>query len=123
MASSAARQSTEYICLCRKHNFGRPHPVSKATWYRHIEEADTEEEKQHLRASRADRPSVNTTGRRAATIQAMVNRRLETVEDARHSVGRRKRARIQNNVSPFHSIYYDTNFKTIVSIVGTAKNF
>jgi len=123
MASSAARQSTEYICLCHKHNFGRPHPVSKATWYRHIEEADTEEEKQHLRASRADRLSVNTTGRHAATIQAMVKRRLETVEDARHSVGRRKWARIQNNVSPFHSIYYDTNFKTIVSIVGTAKNF
>ena len=48
MASSAAQQSMEYICLCRKHNFGRPHPVSKATWYRHIEEANTEEEKQHL---------------------------------------------------------------------------
>ena len=104
MASSAAQQSTEYICLCIKHNFGRPHQVSKATWYRHIEEAETKEEKQRLRSSRPDRPSGNTTGRCAATIQAMVKRWLETVEDARHHVGHRKRARIQINVSPFHSI-------------------
>jgi len=33
-----------YICL--KHNFAHPHPVSKATCYRHIEEAETKEEKQ-----------------------------------------------------------------------------
>jgi len=117
MASSAARQPTEYVCLCLKHNFGRPHLVSKATWYRHIEEAETEEEKQRLRASRADRPSVHTT--RAATIQAMVKRRLE---DASQHVGRRKRARIQNIVSRFHSVYCDTNLEIMVSIVGTPRN-
>ena len=43
-------------------------------------------------------------GHRTATIQAMVKRQLETVEDARHRVGHHKRARIQINVSPFHSI-------------------
>ena len=104
MASSAAQRSTEYICLCIKHNFGHLHQVSKATWYRHIEEAETEEEKQCLRSSRPDRPSGNTMGRHTATIQAMVKRRLETVEDARHHVGCRKQARIQINMSPFHSI-------------------
>jgi len=120
MASSAARQPPEYVCLCLKHNFGRPHSVSKATWYRHIEEAETEEEKQRLRASRVDQLTVHTI--RAATIQAMVKRRLETVEDARHRVGHRKRARIQNIVSRFHSVYCDTNLKIMVSIVGTPRN-
>jgi len=52
----------------------------------------------------------------------MVKRRLETVEDARHRVGHRKRARIQNIVSCFHSVYCDTNLKIMVSIVGTPRN-
>jgi len=45
----------------------------------------------------------------------MVKRRLETVEDARHHVGRRKQALTQNNVSLFHSIYCDTKLEIIIS--------
>ena len=120
MASSTAQQSMEYVCLCLKHNFGHPHSVSKATWYCHIEEAKTEEEKQRLRASRADRPSVHTT--HTATIQAMVKRWLETVKGAHHHVGHHKCAHIQNIVSRFHSVYCDTNLEIMVSIVGTARN-
>ena len=44
----------------------------------------------------------------------MVKRRLETVKDARHRVGRRKRALTQNNMSLFHSIYCDTKLEIII---------
>jgi len=45
----------------------------------------------------------------------MAKRQLETVEDARHCVGRCKRALTQNNVSLFHSIYCDTKLEIIIS--------
>ena len=68
---------------------------------------------QHLRSSRADQLSVNTTGHRAATVKAMIKRWLSTVEDTHHCVRRQKVACIQNNVSRFLCIYYDTNLETI----------
>jgi len=35
-------------------------------------------------------------------MRAMIKRRLETVKDARHHIGRRKRARLWNIVSCLH---------------------
>ncbi|KAI5994392.1 hypothetical protein EDD15DRAFT_2196016 [Pisolithus albus] len=97
--ADALESTTRYICSCSKYNFGRPHPVSKATFYRHINEADTDEEKERLRATKTregfdlGRQAAPTVGRRAAILQAMAKRRGETVEDPRQHVGRRKRAR------------------------------
>ncbi|KIN97645.1 hypothetical protein M404DRAFT_91800, partial [Pisolithus tinctorius Marx 270] len=88
-----------YVCVCSKYNFGQPHPVSKATWYRHFTEAETEEEKERLRSSQV-RPHAGhgseKLAHRAAVIQAMAKRRLETIED-----GHCKHARTHENVSSF----------------------
>jgi len=39
---------------------------------------------------------------KADIMRAMIKRRLETVEDAHHHIGHRKRARVQNRVSHLH---------------------
>ncbi|KIO04682.1 hypothetical protein M404DRAFT_26156 [Pisolithus tinctorius Marx 270] len=70
--------TAQYMCNCTKYNFSRPHAVSKATFYHHIDEADTEEEK----ASHC-----------VAILQAMAKRHLEMVEDACGHVGHQKCAR------------------------------
>ncbi|KAI5988530.1 hypothetical protein EDD15DRAFT_1364346 [Pisolithus albus] len=105
MASIADKESTaRCVCSCSKYNFGKPHTVSLATWYRHINEAETETEKQRIRSARVRQATPHLTRPvsvrgRAAIIQAMAKRRIETVEDVRHRMGRRKRARVQHGVS------------------------
>ncbi|KIK26896.1 hypothetical protein PISMIDRAFT_94090, partial [Pisolithus microcarpus 441] len=42
-------QTTRYLCVCKKYNFGRPHSVSLPTWYEHIQQAESDEEKQRIR--------------------------------------------------------------------------
>ncbi|KAI5990766.1 hypothetical protein EDD15DRAFT_2369536 [Pisolithus albus] len=101
MASGAdeLESTTRYICTCSKYNFGRPHPVSKATFYRHINKADTDKEKERLRATKTregfdlGKQSAQTVSRCAAILQAMAKRCNEMVEDAQQHVGRQKRAR------------------------------
>ncbi|KAI6034735.1 hypothetical protein BKA83DRAFT_4121786 [Pisolithus microcarpus] len=91
MASIADEESTaQCVCSCSKYNFGKPHTVSLATWYRHIDEAQTETEKQCIRSARVRQATPHLTGPvsvrgRAATIQAMAKRRIETVEDGNPS--------------------------------------
>ncbi|KIK13056.1 hypothetical protein PISMIDRAFT_119622 [Pisolithus microcarpus 441] len=88
MASIADEESTtRCICSCSKYNFGKPHTVSLATWYCHIDEAKTETEKQCIHSTRVHqatphltRPNVSVRGR-AAIIQAMAKRCIEMVED------------------------------------------
>ncbi|KIK11576.1 hypothetical protein PISMIDRAFT_19410 [Pisolithus microcarpus 441] len=109
MASIADEESTaRCVCSCSKYNFGKPHTVSLATWYRHIDEAQTETEKQRIRSARVCQATPHLTGPvsvrgRAATIQAMAKRCIETVEDVRHQMGRRKRARVQHGGNPSHT--------------------
>jgi len=91
MASSACRG--EYACACDKCSFRQPQKVSKATWYRHAK-ATSEQANPG-----AGNHSVKT---KADIMRAMIKRRLETVEDARHHIGRRKRARLRNIVSCLH---------------------
>lgn len=43
-----------FNCTCSKHNFGRPHSVSVATWYRHLQEAGSEEERRRIQDARFD---------------------------------------------------------------------
>ncbi|KIO03928.1 hypothetical protein M404DRAFT_26538 [Pisolithus tinctorius Marx 270] len=75
--TSKLGSTAQYMCNCTKYNFGHPHAVSKATFYCHIDEVDTEEEK---------------TSHHAAILQAMAKRPLEMVEDACGHVGCRKHA-------------------------------
>ncbi|KAI6026687.1 hypothetical protein BKA83DRAFT_4124309 [Pisolithus microcarpus] len=110
MASIADEELTaQCICSCSKYNFGKLHTVSLATWYRHIDEADTETEKQRIHSARVRQATPHLTGPnvsvrgRAAIIQAMAKRRIETVEDVRHRMGHRKRARVQNEGNPSHT--------------------
>ncbi|KIK77622.1 hypothetical protein PAXRUDRAFT_17378 [Paxillus rubicundulus Ve08.2h10] len=67
---SSQQDSTRYNCVCLKYNFGIPHAVSSATWYRHLEEASSPEEREHMRAAKADgsnnNPSKQTRPRGSA---------------------------------------------------------
>ena len=47
-------------CVCSKYNFGRPHLVSTTTWYRHLQEAGSEEERQQIHAAKLDDLPANT---------------------------------------------------------------
>jgi hypothetical protein len=123
MFASSSSQSLDktprYVCVCSKYNNGQPHEVSSATWYRHLQEASTDEEKQRIRSvnalggitlsTPADLPipgsSVHAAGvpdsdtfiprgaHRAATLRALAQRARES-EDSKRRVGRRKRAKI-----------------------------
>ncbi|KAG1887490.1 uncharacterized protein F5891DRAFT_988221 [Suillus fuscotomentosus] len=87
--------------------WGRPHSVSKLTWYQHLQQASTEEEgardhiidntiqdlfppEQQDDQSAASGSSPPPSSRRAAPIQTLAKRARENT-DTRH-IGRRKRA-------------------------------
>ncbi|KAG1905037.1 uncharacterized protein F5891DRAFT_1183705 [Suillus fuscotomentosus] len=105
-----------FFCVCTKYNHGQPHEVSYTSWYRHLNEATTEEEKQKMhtvkafglealtipdppaQASGSSRHPPSTGGlesdsaRRAATLRELAKRARESA-DSQHFVGRRKRAK------------------------------
>ncbi|KAG0699716.1 hypothetical protein DFH29DRAFT_35339 [Suillus ampliporus] len=39
-----------YTCVCKRHNGGHPHAVSRSAWYKHLRAAETEEERATIRA-------------------------------------------------------------------------
>lgn len=39
-----------YTCVCKRHNGGHPHAVSRSAWYKHLRAAKTEEERDTIRA-------------------------------------------------------------------------
>ncbi|KAG1884124.1 hypothetical protein F4604DRAFT_1919966 [Suillus subluteus] len=103
--------SNKFVCVCEKYGLGRPHSVSKSTWYQHLQQASTEEEKTRMRVAEALHTYDNTvqdlslpeqrddqsvasgsslppSSRRAAAIQTLAKRAREN-QDTRH-VGRRK---------------------------------
>jgi hypothetical protein len=119
-SSQPLDKTPRYVCVCSKYNNGQPHEVSSATWYRHLEEACTQEEKQRIRSVNAlggivltpsDLPdplagsSVQAAGipnsdaslsrgaHRTATLRALARCARES-EDSKLRVGRRKRAKI-----------------------------
>ncbi|KAG1745050.1 uncharacterized protein EDB91DRAFT_1345885, partial [Suillus paluster] len=59
-----------FLCVCTKYNRGQPHEVSYTSWYRHLNEATTEEEKQKMHTAKAfglkvlpiSDPSVQASG-------------------------------------------------------------
>ncbi|KAG1814860.1 hypothetical protein DFJ58DRAFT_891481 [Suillus subalutaceus] len=40
----------DYTCVCKRHNGGRPHSVSRAAWYKHLQAAETKEDRAAIRA-------------------------------------------------------------------------
>ena len=43
-----------YNCVCSNYNYGRPHPVSFATFHRHLKQASSEEEKKRIQDAKFD---------------------------------------------------------------------
>ncbi|KAJ8585948.1 hypothetical protein M405DRAFT_875174, partial [Rhizopogon salebrosus TDB-379] len=37
-----------YTCICKRHNGGRPHSVSRSAWYKHLRAAETDEEREAI---------------------------------------------------------------------------
>ncbi|KAG2127304.1 uncharacterized protein EDB93DRAFT_216004 [Suillus bovinus] len=76
-SSSSSEQSAsapKFICLCSKHNFGRPHTISRTTSYEHLQQAETMEEKTRMQAPRHEiNEAVPSATRRAAIAQELAN--------------------------------------------------
>ncbi|KAG1744283.1 hypothetical protein EDB19DRAFT_2037989 [Suillus lakei] len=95
-SSSDPLEATRCVCVCSKYNHGLPHNVSSATWYRHLDEATTQEEKQRIQSVKAlgvvalsNLPnsefsdadtSISRGARRADTLQALTQRTCESLD-------------------------------------------
>ena len=44
----------QYNCVHSSHNFRQPHVVSSTTWYCHLQEAHSEEERQRMQNAKFD---------------------------------------------------------------------
>lgn len=115
-SSSEPLEAARCVCVCSKYNYGLPHEVSSATWYRHLDEATTQEEKQRIRSARAlgvltltqtlskspdsessaadTSESVSRGARRAETLRALAQRARESEGSNPTRAGRRKRAKL-----------------------------
>lgn len=110
-ASSSSKQPDDaprYTCVCRKYNQGQSHMVSGTTWRRHLEEANTEDERERMCTGRAlnghsipalsvppaesSAPVLPPSVRRLDAIRGLAKRARENAELSR-KVGRRKRAK------------------------------
>ncbi|KAG2358592.1 hypothetical protein BDR07DRAFT_1489262 [Suillus spraguei] len=78
-SSSQLDNTRQCTCVCKK-NFGRPHIISLATWYQHLQQAETDEEKEQIRAgkilhdssgSAISRASEPPSTRRAAVLRSL----------------------------------------------------
>ncbi|KAI6023437.1 hypothetical protein EDC04DRAFT_3092567 [Pisolithus marmoratus] len=98
-SATAQRKHAQYAPYAQLH-------ISKATFYRHVNEADTEEERARLRSKAREGldpgKRSGAQSRRAAILQAMAKRRLETVDDAQQHVRRRKHTRSPDIDIPTH---------------------
>ena len=88
-------------CVCSKYNFGRPHLVSTTTWYRHLQEAGSEEEWQQIHAAKLDDLPANTRRPRGIAIRRH-NNTLPTNKRGREldreSIGPQKRSRQEGSL-------------------------
>ncbi|KAG2082732.1 uncharacterized protein F5147DRAFT_748992 [Suillus discolor] len=95
LSSLSSEQSTsaaKFICVCSKHNFGRPHTISRTTWYEHLQQAKMMEEKTRMQAvHHGSNEAAPSATRRAAIAQELAKRSRE-ISDAEH-VRHRKRTR------------------------------
>lgn len=110
-ASSSSKQlddAPRYICVYRKYNQGQSRMFSGTTWRRHLEEANTEDERERMRTGRAlnghgipafSVPPAESSAlvlppsaRRLDAIRVLTKRARENAELSR-KVGRRKRAK------------------------------
>lgn len=98
------------MCVCKK--YGDPHVVSIATWYRHLHDAGTQEEKERIRTGRLLRggslqPPSHIPGSASSIASGSATRNGseppnihgnvamdDQDDDAAWRIGRRKRARI-----------------------------
>ncbi|KIJ59683.1 hypothetical protein HYDPIDRAFT_32907 [Hydnomerulius pinastri MD-312] len=117
-----------FTCVCLKYGRGQPHEVSSSTWNRHLQLAETEDEKNRIRSARSLGPrtgashnqpdqhaesssaGASASGASAEPILPAYNRRVSVLKslkkraregmDALCSRGRRKRARNRRSPSP-----------------------
>jgi hypothetical protein len=78
LSSSSSEQSAsaaKFICVYRKHNFGQPHTISRSTWYEHLQQAETTEEKTRMQAAcHGINEAAPSATRRAAIVQELTKR-------------------------------------------------
>ncbi|KAF8834252.1 hypothetical protein BDN67DRAFT_1049049, partial [Paxillus ammoniavirescens] len=73
---SSQQDGLWYNCVCAKYNFGRPHLISSTTWYRHLEEATSDEERQRMHNAKSQfHPPANppTDGRSRGVVVNRMN--------------------------------------------------
>ncbi|KAG1866996.1 hypothetical protein C8R48DRAFT_599867, partial [Suillus tomentosus] len=93
-----------FFCVCTKYNHGQPHEVSYTSWYRHLNEATTEEEKQKMHTAKAFGLEALTIPDPPAQASGKLAKRARESADSQRFVGRRKRAK---TVQPEQVVYDD----------------
>lgn len=89
--SMDAGSSQRYNCVCSNYNYGRPHPVSSATFHRHLNQARSEEEKQRIQDAKfdgIDRPNPRRS--RGTATRRRDNRQAHEPQELRASVDRQQ---------------------------------
>jgi hypothetical protein len=56
--------NARFNCVCIRHGFGQPHVVLSTTFFRHLQDASSEEERARIQAAKFD--GVNNSTRRRA---------------------------------------------------------
>ncbi|KIK91217.1 hypothetical protein PAXRUDRAFT_13898 [Paxillus rubicundulus Ve08.2h10] len=107
---SNQQAAPQYNCVCIKHGRGQPHLVSTATWYRHLHEASSDEERQcMLEANRLwHGPDAHLliTSRLRGSVACRCNnvlpilKRGREADETQTSPGRHKRGREQSAEQP-----------------------
>ncbi|KIJ17975.1 hypothetical protein PAXINDRAFT_9063, partial [Paxillus involutus ATCC 200175] len=83
---SNQQDGLRYNCVCAKYNFGRLHLISSTTWYRHLEEATSDEERQRMHNAKSQfHPPTNppTNGRSRGAVGRRRNNVLPTQKRGR----------------------------------------
>ena len=65
--------NARFNCVCIRHGFGQPHIVSSTTFFRHLQDASSEEERARIQAAKFDGVN-NSTRRRAKGINVRSRR-------------------------------------------------
>ncbi|KAG1847252.1 hypothetical protein C8R48DRAFT_547524, partial [Suillus tomentosus] len=96
--SEQSASAAKFICICSKHNFGRPHTILRTTWYEHLQQAETTEEKTRMQAARHGTNEAAPSATRRAAIAQELAKRSREISDAKR-VRHRKRARNDQPIS------------------------
>jgi hypothetical protein len=104
---SAGTSNKRYNCVCSTYNFGQPHMVSSATWYRHFQEASADEQQRMQDAKFNGIPSSSnrrggTASRRRNNVLPSMQKRVREPGEMQVSASPDKRGRQGDPEVCFH---------------------